>query len=259
MKTLDYTFNLRNEQDNRELNSTPDQYISLYLEQSARTTCPWHRALNTLADTTSSVRDYYSSVKRRFFAGEIDRSTLARGLEPVTATAKVCPAITGVLENSFLVRAPCEIHISINSNGEFLCNSASTRLLNIMSHPARQFLAEGSNLFKNYINLKFELPILLNSHRVPYVFLQPSYHTDAEWIIPPGAISGAETATQQLNVNTFFEIPESGVRDIHIRAGAVLAYIWFPEPLKLRYSDRIQRIDIQQRYLGADKFFYRDK
>jgi hypothetical protein len=259
MKKLLYTFNLRSEEDNREFNSTPDEYIGLYLEQSARTACPWHRALQTLADTRLSVREHYSNIKHKFFAGEIDRATLARGLEPVAATAKVCPAITGVLENSYLVKTPSEIHISIDSSGDFLANSASKRLLNIMAHPAKQYVAEGSELFKDSINLKFELPVLLNSSRVPYVFLQPSYHTPMDWVIPPGAIWGRETLTQQLNVNTFFRIPESGVRDIHIRAGTVLAYIWFPEPLKLEYSNRIQRVDVQQRYLGADKFFYRDK
>ncbi len=258
MRRLDYRFRTKNPQTTDELNARPDQYIGLFLESTSRKTCAWHTALTTLADTTHSVRDYYRNVKERFFKREIDSNTLSRSLQPVAPTARVCPAINHVLDNSWLVKTPTEIHISIDSSGEFLVNTASTQLINIMSHPARQYHAEGVELFRNRVNLKFELPILLNSHGDSYIFLQPDYHTDAAWRIPAGVIWGRETVSQQLNVNTFWEIPESGQRDYVIKAGTPLCYIWFDQPHRLRWSDRIQTVDVQQRFLGVDKYFYRD-
>lgn len=258
MHKLDYSFRVKNPQDAEELHNNPEQYINLFLEPTSRKTCPWHSSLNTLADTVHSVRDYYRNIKERYFKGQIDSNSLSRSLQPVAPTARVCPAINRVLDNSFLVKTPTEIHISIDSSGRFLVNMASTQLINIMSHPAKQYHAEGVELFRNRLNLKFELPILLNSHGNSYVFLQPDYHTDADWRIPAGVIWGRETASQQLNVNTFWEIPENGQKDYVIKAGTPLCYIWFDQPHELRYNPRIQRMDVQQRFLGVDKYFYRD-
>lgn len=255
---LGYRYRARVESVTRELESDPSAYIGLFLERGSPASCPWHSALSSFVGFTGSIKSFYASLKDRYFRGEISGDELNRNLGPVRATARSCPAINHVLSNSYIVKCPVETHISISPDGRYVWNSPSTKLMNVSSHPTDQYTSEGSTLFNNRINLKFELPVILNSHKQPYMFLQPSFHLDAEWETVNGAVTNRETLCQQLNVNTFFRIDPTRQRDIVIPVGTPLAYLWFAEMPVLEYDSSIQDGDFLVRYSGAKKFFFKE-
>lgn len=208
--------------------------ISLYMEKASSSTCPWHNSLSPLLFGIKSIRSWFEEKKELYFNNKIDYETLNDQINLNSyATAKVCPGIKDLLNNSYLIKTPVDIHLSIHEDNSFYWNvpSKSSSGLNISSHSRDQFVS--GDLFKDKLNIKFELPVLLTTNNIPYAFFQPTYHTNADWEVVPGVITGKHTRLQELNVNTLFPIPKSGTEHYMIKAGTVLGYIWLPEKTKM--------------------------
>jgi len=258
MKKLRYVYRCKDNKDTEELNSDPKKYIGLFLQSRGRSGCPWYNSLSTLTRGVTNIKNYYSSIKYRYWNSGMAPGELTDGLRPVESTAKSCPAIQHILDTSIMVMCPVDVHISINKDGDFLWNAASTSLLNITSHPKRQYESDVDNVFRDCVNLKFELPLLLNSNYDTYMFLQPQYHWRAPYNVLNGTVSRAETLCQQLNVNTFWHINPNKQMDYFIPAGTPLAYIWFNNKHKLEYDCSLQQRDFLLKFAGARKFFFKD-
>jgi len=237
----------------QELNSDPEKYIGLFVTQNTRQKCPWFNGLSKL----HKIKERFRLAKRKLFNNEITLEQCNKELE-VSSSARTCPGIVDLLDQSIIVHCPTDVHISINTNGEYYWNSPSNELINISSHPREQYIAEDNKLFKDKINIKFNLGLRLSTDNdIQWVYLQPQYHYDAPWEVVHGVMKGNHTSTELLNINTFVKINENEQTDLFIPAGTPLCYIWFSEPVKLVHNNGIQKTDFITKFVGEKRFFYK--
>lgn len=158
----------------------------------------------------------------------------------VYRSAKICPAIgDGLLNKSIIVKSPCDILINVQSDGGYYYEIPDERFLNISSHSADQFWTSENNIFQDYYNFKFELPIQVSTNGLPFMFLDPLYHNlQTPFRVVNGVIEGKHTKSQPLNINTLIHIQEE--KTLFIKAGDVLAYLWTPESCKLSYDENLK-------------------
>jgi len=256
MNKLRYIYRLEDQAKDQEMNSDPDKYISMFITNTAKTSCPWFKALEGIGN----IKKSFVELKRKFFNNEIDERQAEREIDLSTRhiTARYCPGIANILDQSIVVHCPADLHISIDSNGKFYWNSASNDLIKITTHTQEQFVAENNVLFKDKIVIKFNLPLRVSTDNdIQWLFLQPQYHYDAPWEVVHGVMKGNHTSTELLNINTFVKINENEQTDLFIPAGTPLCYIWFSEPVKLVHNNGIQKTDFITKFVGEKRFFYK--
>ena len=225
-KYLDYYFT-----EEVGATDTEDELISNVLVKATPSSSCWWSALPPNVQGISSylgyLKEVHLNVLKGFNVSRID----------TVATAKKCPAILDVLTNSYLVLAPADVLITVNRNGDFVADSPSV-LIDVVSHNMEEFHTQGndSGLFNSKMNLKIKLPVFIRSD-VPYIFLEPKYHNKTFYEMPNGAVTGKYMKGQPLFINTVVDIPTTD-EPVHylIKKGEVLAYLWFPETVKLRKS-----------------------
>jgi len=173
--------------------------------------------------------------------------------EPVTpVTAKICPAIgPGILDKVFLVKTPTDISITVDKDTAYVWQSVD-RVMNVVSHPCHQFYSEKDNPFDGYLNIKFELPVFLGTDNVPWMFLHPQYHNqNLPYQVLNGIVEGIYTTKEVLNINTIMKLPAGDEPDTHlIKAGTVLAYMWFPEKMKLVEEKGLFKQPLLKKFFG---------
>lgn len=151
-----------------------------------------------------------------------------------TSTSKVCPAILSSLNNTILVKAPCDFMISIDKSGKIVWGS-SNNIVSIDQHNPEQFHPKENNIFKDMFNVKIMIDAHIRTNGTPYLFLQPTFHNKIEYSVVNGFVDGDYTKSQPLIINTFVDTSLfNDVLNIDIRKGDVLAYIWTPEPLSIK-------------------------
>jgi hypothetical protein len=226
-KYLDYYF------ADKEVGETDTggELISTMLVKATPSSSCWWSALPPNVQGISSYLDYLKDIHLNTLKG------FPGSRRMTVATAKKCPAILEVLTNSYLVVSPADVLITIDRNGNFVSDSPSP-LIDVISHEAEIFHAQcnASGLFNDKMNLKIEIPVYISSE-VPYIFLEPKYHNKTFYEVSLGAITGKYMKGQPLTINTFVDIPTTD-DPVHyfIKKGEVLAYLWFPETVKLRKS-----------------------
>lgn len=151
-------------------------------------------------------------------------------------TAKFCPAIHDILKTSYLLSIPMDMEIFITRDGRVTFSSPEEDIIAIDSHPFWQF-ESAHNLMEGRINLKFVFPYRISTN-MPYLFLNPTFHTKHVWDVVPGIINAPYTNGMDLNINTLvdlkhLEFDSSGMANIRIKADTVLAYMWLPYETKL--------------------------
>ena len=151
-------------------------------------------------------------------------------------TAKSCPAINQFLNQSYIVKFPVDIIISIDEHGKIVSTSRRSDLINVQIHDKEQYMSETNDLFDKKVNVKFMLPIRISTNNIPWIFAQPSYHTEQPFQVVPGMVHGKNTKSMELNVNTLFPMPEPGeIHTHHFSAGEVIAYVHFYKKLTPKY------------------------
>ena len=66
--------------------------------------------------------------------------------------------------------------------------------------------------------------------------MQPMYHNNMWFDVALGTIDGQYTKAQELNINVLVDIPKDESVTYEIKAGDVLAYMWLPEKVELKYT-----------------------
>ena len=223
--------------------------ISRYLEESRPSKCPWHKGL-----FNNTSMEYYGAHEPsiyKYLMYLLGRRIKAEGgvggpnseqaeiigshLSQSNNTAKTCSGILNILSNSVLVKAPCDILISIDSDGtwSYVTPPGSAYVKLAEEHPPVQYTPARKEdaIFKNKQVIKFIMPITLRASE-DYIHLAPQYHSDLPLTLLSGVI---ETASAPLNLITTFDIPPKGeVTEIVIKKGTVMAYLWTAKPLRLK-------------------------
>lgn len=157
------------------------------------------------------------------------------------ANIRTCPAVNDVLVNSFLLKAPCDMVISVSKDSEYTYDSECD-MFSIESHHSSQYHTDKDNIFKGKLNIKFVMPVLIRTDNVPLMFLQPMYHnSNTSFMVLNGTITGTYTDKQPLLVNILVDIPKTDTPvTYNIKSGDVLAYLWSPERLELSRSKELK-------------------
>jgi hypothetical protein len=147
-------------------------------------------------------------------------------------TIRACPGIKLLFKNSFLVKCPCDVHIRFDEKLHTFISTCSDPQLCITScHVPDQYKTPKHSLFQNKHNIKFELPICLQTDSTA-IFLQPTYHEDVPFEVLPGVVQMKEF---NLNINTMFNFDKG---DYFIKKGTPLCYIYFDKPYELKYTKK---------------------
>lgn len=234
--TLFYAFTENNEE--YENSGTINEILEL---AKPSTSCWWSKMSKTIAEVkTDSYAKYVSAVHKNALSGGVAGKDITDHMEVASSigTGKVCPAIIQTLANSYLVKAPCDIYVTVDRAGSFSWRVDSD-IVRVDNHPASQFTPEDSSadLFAGHVNVKFTIEVLLQTNKVPWLFLQPMYHNNHSFKVINGLVSGDYTRKQGLAVNTLLEIPkDKDFEAYHIEKGSVLCYLYFPHKMKLKHT-----------------------
>jgi hypothetical protein len=232
-KYIEYYF------DDEDLNQEEirESIIDEFFVKGSPTTSGWWKSLPKMATKIKSIHDWVADKQKTYLK---DQDFSYRCTTPdSTRTMKTCPGVTHTVYNSYLIKAPTDIIITFDNNLGYVFNSSTKdkSLIKFSTGNPIQYRTEGNDLFKDKIMVKIELPIRIKTNKVPYVFLNPSWHNETFFDILPGAISDGYTESQPLNIQASMPAPKGDEPvTYYINAGDVLAYIWFPQKMELKYT-----------------------
>jgi hypothetical protein len=237
------------------MNKDPERYISMILEPSTRSKSCWFSKLPGVPKGLQGLKNAIFTTHRRIMRGGAHSSDSSH------ISGKFCPAIQSVLDKSILVKCPSDLAITITSNREFVFTTPgpqeSNPLVRISSHDYSQMEnPKDPILFEEYMNIKFLFPLVIgNTTGTPWIFLQPNFHTNFEFTVLNGVVPSGYTKYQELNLNTLVKIPKKGEppREILIKKGTVLAYIWTPEQLVLTHRSSVP-LPLFTKFIGAVRY-----
>ena len=239
-----------------DLHKHPEEHGPRFLEQGGTASSCWFSNLPvnvswaTIGRYIPSIRNFITELLTLKSCG--DKRAKAR-LKGTLATAKTCPGVRGVLENSILLKAPCDISILVTKEGSwqsYILPECSALLDIKEGHPPEQLSPmKGQNPFENKKVLKFSFPMHVCTKGTPWLFLQPQYHNTLDYQVINGLISGVHTKVQELNLITVVEQRDYNYT-INIKEGDVLAYLWSPKPLTLEYQDTPYPTRIDTHFIG---------
>ena len=205
-----------------------------YLEKHNKKKNLWWRSLTGIMSTYKHHHEIFKKNATDFFNGKAPDYTK----NTTVKTAKSCPAIgNAFLDKIILVKAPCDIFLSVNKKEAFYWQIPTDNLIEITSHLSEQFQTEQNNIFYGYVNIKFCLPFLIKAN-CDYVFLEPQYHNfDSEIKVLNGVIE-TKHSTQQLNINTLIKV-DVLQKDFLIKKGEVLCYLWSVNELDIKENKNL--------------------
>jgi hypothetical protein len=216
-----------------EFNSqNTEEHIKHFLEVGTPKSSCWFSNLAPYIKGFESFKAYIRfNHMESLKGGDLKSSTTSR-------TAKTCPAIKSILTNSILIKCPSDIMITIDSENNYRYNtpeSGKPPLVTVESHAFEQLdNSKSPTVFKGYLNLKFKLAINIgNTSGVPLIFLHPWYHSKLPFDVLNGVLEGGREAGVALNINTIVKVPKGSTKEVFIKAGTVIAYLWSPRPLQL--------------------------
>lgn len=144
-------------------------------------------------------------------------------------TVKTCPGITDLLQRSYIIKFPCDVLIDIKMSHEqedpiLRWQVPDGRLLSVFRHGREQYKSSKQQIFTEYSNIKFQLPVFLGSRKnIKYIYTPPYYHTSSvPYVIMPGIICANNNVANELNVNCMFPNREE---TYHFKAGAPICYL----------------------------------
>jgi len=217
-----------------------------YIEESTRSKSCWFKALPSnisywlYGKVIPSIRGLISTINREAKYNQEEYAVSWQGTGDTLVTAKFCPGIHSILDTSLLIKAPAEVHITVFRDGTWTANSAEAGLIKVAEdHPVSQVLTPSTrtNIFKDRVFIKFKLPVHLSSNQT-YVFLQPQYHNNYKVEVMNGVIHPPHSQQHYLNIiGAITPDPEKDY-DIRINKGDILAYLWAPTKLRLKYEHK---------------------
>ena len=242
--------------------SEENNYISNYLEESRPHSSSWFKGLplniseHLVGRYIPSMSKLISYLHKGCMKGSPEHCS---DLDGGFSTAKTCPGLKNILNNSVLIKSPCDIAITVEDTGLWMYSTPGGGMVEVMEgHPPCQFGAPGNltTLFKNKRVVKFTLPIYLSTDGEPVIMLDPQLHPNRSGLTAvSGVLSYPATRGVPLSVITTFEVPEKGTTlDISIKKGDILAYIWAANPLILeeRIGGRFSKwFNVRDRFINS--------
>jgi hypothetical protein len=241
----------RFENDNLNTKDVAESLIAEILEKAKPTSSCWWSKLKSRTD---DFKDNLHKLKE-------NQISLLKGLAPnndkTGPTMKSCPGVLDLFNRAFLVKSPCDIVLTTDSNGAFYYDIADTSMINIDTHEKNQFLQPGNDLFKNKMCIKFMLKVRLKTSGFGYLLTTPTYHSDLGFTVPVGCVEGNYADNQYLNIITFLDLPKDNeTKTLTIRKGDVLAYLVPFEKCRLAFSK--DNFILKRLYSGfSSKFWFR--
>jgi len=165
---------------------------------------------------------------------------LNTGLMPTPsggATVKTCPGIVDLLKTAYLIKAPADMVITVESTGRYCHNSSDPSIINITPHDPAQYFQEDNKLFDGKIALKFDIGVKIKTTGFGYIITDPTYHSNSGCFVPTGVMSSQYAKSTELNVIAMIDIPEGDDKVISIKAGDVLAYLIPFEKCGMDYTE----------------------
>ncbi len=213
--------------EDSQIRESMEDATSLFLEEGSPGSSCWFSKLPLLVDGFKTVHSMLRSRHYDYKSGKAE-------MKGPMYTAKVCPGIIEILKTSILVKAPCDIAITIDSDGLFTWFNGAHGLLNIVQHLPKQMYQEDHNIFKGKLALKFELPLMTSTKgKFSYIVLAPQYHGAVPYTVPNGVMSKDYPQGMPLNIIGLFDIPDRESVTHVINKGTVLAYYWSESKIKL--------------------------
>jgi hypothetical protein len=230
----------------REEHYSYENLIDEFVEQGGTSSCPFMRGLKAFS-SMSPVKKY-SEIKERFWRGELSPDEISREFTQKTSTAKVCPGIRDLMNNAIVVKAPCDMHISVTPEGRFMANVVNDEIISFNSHDRQQF--QGTEIdYSDKINLKFEMELMFKP-QCDMIYLQPMYHGNVPFTVMNGVIK--KGTTQPLNINTLFDIPKEGIQHHYIKKGTALCYFWSTDKMKIKLKPHNSlKKQMQLKFIGG--------
>jgi hypothetical protein len=225
-KYLEYTF--KDDKLNLSNNATKI-IVDILSPATAKSSCWWSSLKSNIGGWKSNL-EFISHHQKENIKNHTNN--VLGGIR----TVKSCPGISGMFRNSYLIKSPADLSITITKNGQFVWNSSNDLIRISDDHPREQFVTDEGDLFKNKIAIKFEFDIEIKTPDIPYIYIQPMYHNNIWFDVATGTIKPPYTKGIPLSVIAFVDLPEDKEITHHINFGDVLSYIWFPEKLELRQS-----------------------
>ena len=227
-----------------------EDFITEVLEVSEPKKNCWWSNMKAFADGNTSWKQRFHDVINNIRQGRED------SFAETFTTAKLCPAIReGILNKVVLIKMPNDLIISKDETGRF-GHTGCSGFVDVGAHSPKQWHTEKDNPFENKFNMKFQFPIYTRTEKeLPWMFLHPQYHKqDLPFEVLNGVIEGKNTKGQFLALNTMAEIPKEQ-ETIMIKKGTVIAYMWLPEKVKLKYNPKM-KIKHQTTFSGLQHSFY---
>lgn len=209
--------------------------LDKFFSPAVKTSC-WFNNMKTKIgniDVSEAIKRKHKKIFKNEFVQTDDEYYTGKSY----STVKTCPGVISFFKNTYLLKVPYDIIISINSDGATVTEmSRNDGLLRIDGHGGEQYQTHGKcDLFKDKLSIKFCFGLNVRTNNIPWTFIQPIYHNEQPFTVAPGIIGDKLTNIQNLNLITFFDIPKEGVVHHHFKAGEVLAYMTFNEKVDLKY------------------------
>ena len=240
-KTIYYDFDIKYKQISEEL-KIEDYFIPAVSKDSG---CPFHKMQTFYSGAKNYFQDIVTNQIHKFIgnSNEMSKSYLTTG------TLKVCPGVSELLKNSFVLRSPCDIIITYNAHREIQVSYSSYPLpmFDISQHPIGQTqLDDGTNLLDNRLFLKFTAPFFMQSPN--WIPMTPTWHKNVPWKIASGVVSGMHPPI------IFMELPlleNEEYMHLEINSGDPLAYIYFTEKVSKKLKQKNMKLPLRRNFLRS--------
>lgn len=153
-------------------------------------------------------------------------------------TSKTCPGISTLFSYSIPIKFPCDIFLETREDGTYYWR-ATNGFMSIATHGPEQ--TEGSSISKDYITLKFEIPVVFMTDKPVCVsFVDPIFFNDMPYKVSPGI--ALETHSIPLFLNTIAFFPKKNMK-----------YVFYKDEVcsLLQFSDKVT--EIKQKDLSSKR------
>ena len=223
----------RFQDESRNTKDIAEELIKGILVKVTPTSSCWWSKMKARVD---SYKDEHERIKHQQIAflngSNIEPDTSSR------ATVKTCPGILGLFKQTYLIKSPTEIIITINKDGGYYYNISDNSIINIQSHSKEQFYQEDNTFFKDKISIKFLIGLNIKTTDFKYMFTDPTYHNNSGCFVPMGIVNDKYGKNQELNIITLIDVPkDEETRTIIIKEGDVIAYLVTLKDCDIEFSE----------------------
>ena len=219
--------------ESRNTKDIAEELIKTILVKATPTSSCWWSKMKARVD---GYKDTIDSIKHKQIKYLNDSN-----IEPDTfngSTAKTCPAILGLFKQTYLIKSPTEIIITVNKDGAYYYNIADPSIIKIEEHNKSQFYQEDNTLFKDKIALKFQIELKVKTTDFGYMLTDPTYHSNSGCFVPMGIVNDKYGKNQDLNIISLIDVPkDEETRTIIIKEGDVIAYLVTFKDCAIAFSD----------------------